>query len=290
MSNTIHPFTKRQYMVSPDFEYFHYKDHAAMEVDFHNHEFYEIYIPLSGRVTYLIEGNSYKPYPWDILLINNKELHRPVVESGQTYERIVIWVNPSFAASHSAGSTNLRMCFESPSHGGARLLRPASGMLEEIKSAVSRFEKACTGGLYGSDILKSTCLTELLVYLNAAFLETAGSGNEEDIIFNERISSIIQYINKNITEDLSLDILADKFYTSKYHLLREFKKYSGFTLHKFILQKRLLHARALLREGMSVSEACAKSGFRDYSNFVRTFRQEYGVPPRRYGYGTVQDG
>lgn len=290
MKSTIHPFTKRQYMVSPDFEYFHYRDHTSMEVNFHNHEFYEIYIPLSGKVTYLIEGNSYKPHAWDIILINNRELHRPVVESGEPYERIVIWVRPGFAASRSAGSTNLRMCFESPSHSGARLLRPGSGMLEDIKSAVNRFEKACAGGSYGSDILKSTCLTELLVHLNAAFLEAAGSGNEEDIIFNERISSIIQYINRNITEELSLDKLADKFYTSKYHLLREFKKYSGFTLHKFILQKRLLFARALLREGMSVSEACTKSGFRDYSNFIRSFRQEFGVPPRRYGSGTVQDG
>ena len=277
-------------MVSPDFEYFHYKDHTSTEVNFHNHEFYEIYIPLSGKVTYLIEGNSYKPHAWDIILINNRELHRPVVESGEPYERIVIWVRPGFAASHSAGSTNLRMCFESPSHSGARLLRPGSVTLEEIKSAVNRFEKACAGGLYGGDILKSTCLTELLVYLNAAFLEAAGSGNEEDIIFNERISSIIQYINRNITEELSLDILAEKFYTSKYHLLREFKRYSGFTLHKFILQKRLLFARALLREGMSVSDACTKSGFRDYSNFIRSFRQAFGVPPRRYGFGTVQDG
>lgn len=288
MVNTIQPFTARQYMVTPDFEYFHYKDRATMEVDFHNHEFYEIYIPLSGKVTYLIEGNSYKLHPWDIVLVNNRELHRPVIESGEIYERIVIWVNPEFAASHSLGSTNLRMCFESAAHSRSRLLRPALRLLEEIQSVVSRFEKACAGGVYGSDILKGTCLTELLVYLNTAFLETTGSSNEGDINYNEKISSIISYINKNIAEDLSLDLIAGKFYTSKYHLLREFKKYSGFTLHKFILQKRLLHARSLLREGASTFEACTKSGFRDYSNFIRSFRQAFGVPPGKYGTNSVQ--
>ena len=282
MGKTLQQFTNRQYMVTPDFEYFHYRDRSTMEVDFHNHEFYEIYVLLSGKVTYMIEGRSYKLRPWDIILVNNRELHRPVIEAGEAYERMVIWVNPQFTSAHSLEGTNLGMCFESISNNRTRLLRPAAGTLEVIKDTLSRFEKACYGDGYGSNVLKMTCLTELLVYLNSAFLEAASSDFEVDIEFDEKISSIIQYINANITHDLSLDKLSEKFYTSKYHLLREFKKHSGYTLHKYILQKRLLLARSMLREGASTSEACTKSGFSDYSNFIRSFKQAFGVPPGKY--------
>lgn len=282
MSRVIQSFTTRQYMVTPDFEYFHYRDRSTMEVDFHNHEFYEIYVLLSGKVTYMIEGRSYKLRPWDIILVNNRELHRPVISTGEAYERLVIWVNPQFVSARSLEGSNLSMCFETASHSRARLLRPAPGLLEDIKNALSRFEKACSGGSFGSNVLKITCLTELLVYLNAAFLEAAVSDFDADIEYDEKISRMIQYINANLTGDLSLDSLSERFYTSKYHLLREFKRHSGYTLHRYILQKRLLLARSLLRDGASASEACAKSGFRDYSNFIRSFRQAFGVPPGKY--------
>ncbi len=282
MNRSLQQFTTRQYMVTPDFEYFHYRDRSTMEVDFHNHEFFEIYVLLSGKVTYMIEGRSYKLRPWDIILVNNRELHRPVIEAGETYERIVIWVNPQFVSAHSLEGSNLSMCFEATSHSRTRLLRPARDLLAEMKGTFSRFEKACTGTGYGSNVLKITCLTELLVYLNTAFLESVGTDFEADIEFDEKISSIIQYINGNITRDLSLDSLSEEFFTSKYHLLREFKKHSGYTLHKYILQKRLLLARSLLRDGASTAEAYAKSGFSDYSNFIRSFKQAFGVPPGKY--------
>lgn len=51
-------FTARQYMVSPDFEFFHYKDDNNLEVEYHYHDFYEIYFFISGRVTYIVEGKS----------------------------------------------------------------------------------------------------------------------------------------------------------------------------------------------------------------------------------------
>ena len=83
MQTLIHNFTSRQYMITPNFEYFHYVDRSATEIDYHNHDFYEIYFFISGSVTYMIEGKTYKLRPGDILLIHNNELHKPVVGQGE---------------------------------------------------------------------------------------------------------------------------------------------------------------------------------------------------------------
>ena len=275
-------FTFRQHMIRGDFEYYHYRDEPSLEVEYHNHDFFEIYIFLSGKVTYVIEGKSYRLRPGDIILVNNRELHKPDIEPGQPYERIVIWVNPDFISRQSADGTNLSMCFESSSKKKYNLLRPGAEMFSVIRSIVSRLEKVCNNTGFGNSILKDVYLTELVVYLNKAYMNTFEEDIEEDIQYNEKVSNIIQYINENLGSDLSLETLSARFYMSKYHLLREFKKYVGHTLHSYIQRKRLIFAKALLKEGIQVTDVCESCGFGDYSNFIRSFKKAFGLPPKRY--------
>lgn len=275
-------FTSRQYMVTPDFEFFHYKDRSTLEVEYHNHDFNEVFFLLAGKVTYVIEGKSHRLKPGDIVLINNKELHRPIIELGEWYERMVLWINPGFLADQSAEDCSLSLCFDSSSPDRHRLLRPQSEMAASIKNTLLKFEKACSGSGYGNNLLKKIHLTELLVLINRAFLETRMEDAGIDIEYNEKVSSIIRYINGNLDDDLSLDLLSSKFYISKYHLLREFKKHAGYTIHRYIQQKRLIMAKSLLKDGMPVTEVYARCGFGDYSNFIRSFKRAFGLSPKKY--------
>lgn len=276
------PFSLRQTMITPDFEFFHYRNPSTTEVDNHNHDFYEIYILLSGRVTYMIEGRTYRLKPWDILLINHGELHRPVIETGEWYERMVIWVDPRFAAAKSTENTDLSMCFETPFHSAKRLLRPENEMLESLRNILVRFEEACCGSGFGSSVLRETYLTELLIFLNRAYLDVREPIPAEEIEYNEKISAVIRYINSHLSGGLTLDQLASRFYISKYHLLREFKKHTGYTLHRYIQHKRLAAAKACLGEGLSLTEVCAKCGFSNYSHFIRSFKEAFGISPKRF--------
>jgi AraC-like DNA-binding protein/mannose-6-phosphate isomerase-like protein (cupin superfamily) len=276
-------FDTRQFMMNPDFEMFHYKDEPNLEVEYHNHDFYEIYFFISGKVSYMIEGKFYSLKPGDIILINNKELHRPVIESGEIYERIVIWVNLGFLEKHSSEDSKLSMCFDDSSKKRYNMLRPSGKMLKYIKSIISRLGEANVVAGYGSSVLKEVYLTELIVYLNKAYMETFQEDIEVDIAYNDKVSEIINYINDNINKTLSLEVLSAKYYISKYHLLREFKKYTGYTIYNYIYKKRLLNARDLLRKGCSVTEVCQTCGFGDYSNFIRAFRKTFGISPKKFG-------
>jgi mannose-6-phosphate isomerase-like protein (cupin superfamily) len=129
MSDAKNDFVTRQYMITPDLEFFHYKHKEIIDIGYHNHDFYEIYFFISGKVTYLIEGKSYKLKPGDILLINNRELHKPIIQQGQEYERVVIWVTPNFVKQNSTKECDLSLCFESSSKNKYNLMRPHSEML-----------------------------------------------------------------------------------------------------------------------------------------------------------------
>lgn len=275
-------FEPRQYMIAQDYEFFHYRNEPDIEIDYHNHDFYEIFFFISGKVTYMIEGRSYRLRPGDILLISNKELHKPVIERGQTYERMVLWVNPDFLKRQSCESTNLASCFDDLSGNKQNLLRSDPETLSNIRSIFYKLSKVYAAEGYGIPILRNIYLTELIIFINKAYFDGNMQETETDIQYNEKVSSIMEYINNNLGDHLSLDMLSEKFYLSKYHLLREFKKHAGYTIHQYIRQKRLIQAKMLLREGYPVTEIYSVCGFGDYSNFIRSFRKAFGMSPKQY--------
>lgn len=282
MQNENRRFSPRQRMVTSSYEFFHNIDDQQLTVDYHTHDFYEIFFFVSGDVTYLVEGKSYKLRPGDIIIINNKELHRPLIEQGKVYERFVIWMNPDYLRSLSEEHTDLLLCFEENARVRYNLLRPSEEMLALLRKLLYKLENVYYKTNYGYDVLQKSIVMELFVCLNKAYLETNAEEIEGDIEYNDKISAVVSFINDNLAGDLSLNALSSEFYISKFHLLREFHKYTGFTIHQFIRQKRLIKAKAVLREGGSVKDAYIQSGFANYSNFSKSFKEEFGASPRGF--------
>ena len=73
-----------------------------------------------------------------------------------------------------------------------------------------------------------------------------------------------------------------KFYISRYYLMHRFKAVTGYTLHQYISQKRLLRAGELIRSGVPVMKAAEQAGFGDYSTFLRAFQNTFHMSPREF--------
>lgn len=268
-------------MQRPDFECFHYYDTAPLQVEFHDHQFYEVLFFLSGSVSYTIEGRTYQLRPGDILLTSQGELHKPEVHAGKAYERYVIWVQPHIINRIRHLGADLDACFRDAEEKRHHLVRPDSAALARLKHICHKMLEARDETAFGADALALSSLVEFLVYLNRAYFATPDA-IRQDITENEKINQVLTYINDHLAEDLSLDRLSRALYVSKSHLNRSFKEFTGLTLYQYIIKKRLVVARNMLLEGRPVMDACMRCGFNDYSNFLKAFKREFGKSPREF--------
>ena len=90
----------------------------------------------------------------------------------------------------------------------------------------------------------------------------------------------VAYMNEHLTEDITVDSLAEHFFTSRYYLMHSFKEQTGYTIGNYLSTKRLLFARDLISSGTAVTDACFACGFHNYSTFLRAYKKQFGKSPR----------
>lgn len=277
MTGIYNPYTARQHMIDGDFEVYRYQTPDVDEVTLHHHDFYEIYMLLRGQVDYTVENHLYNMQPGDIMLVSPLELHQARVAAGRdAYERIVLWVSIDHLKALSSAGTDLTRCFLS---GHSNLLRLPNADSAPIRRELERLSSLHSSRDYGSDLLAKNSLTRVMVELNRAAMNegTIGQWRSDQVV-----DGVVAYINDHFSEPLTLDELSERFFISKYHLLRKFDAQVGTTVHRYLLQKRLLLAKQQISGGISPSQASLNCGFGDYANFYRAFRREYGMTPRQY--------
>ena len=282
MQERVQRFDPRQEMRRPGFEIFYYRDPRPGNVEVHHHDFYEVYFFLNGQVEYWVEGRIYRLEPGDLLLINPMELHRPIVGKSGLYERIVLWVDRAWLEKFSDESASLTQCFDGALSTHTNLLRPSAGQRASVRSRLSELVQESYGdGGYAGTQYATGVLLQFMAELNRMALHTGGqepAPNEPETL----VSRVLAYVSAHYSEELSLEALAQMFYVSKYHLSHEFSRAVGVGVYRYVMLKRLQMARQMLAEGMAPGEVCTACGFRDYTNFYRAFRTEYGAGPREY--------
>jgi AraC family transcriptional regulator len=98
-----------------------------------------------------------------------------------------------------------------------------------------------------------------------------------------RVAAVARYLEENFAQPCALTDLAGLAGLSPYHFLRVFRATTGVTPHQHLLRVRLRAAAvSLARTDTPVTELALASGFDDLSNFIRSFRAEYGVAPSHY--------
>jgi AraC-like DNA-binding protein len=274
------PSNKRGYLNS-DFLLFHLKDQNTAELEPHYHEFYKIIVFISGKVTYLIEGKAYTLKPSDILFVSKNDIHKAQIDNSEIYERIVLWMSKDFLDKESSKKAPLYNCFNVTAEKKSKLMRLNLEPLNNTKSLLNKLASAYKSTDFGHDLLAKALFIQLMIYLNRYCIKDENINVEFGVNSDERINAILDFINYNLDGDLSSDTIAQSFYMSKYNLLHKFKNLTGYTLHNYILKKRLMKAKILLQEGKSVGDTCILCGFGDYSNFIRAYKNMYGRPPKK---------
>lgn len=274
-----------------NFRLFHIRDKKSKTFEFHYHDFNKIIIFLSGNVTYIIEGKTYYLKPWDILLVDHHAIHKPIIDPNTYYERIVIWVDESYMknasvlsdCTHSVTTApadispdDITACFRTASERSFNLIRLNPTLMERIKSTIGKLELALSpeqDAEFGIALLRNALFMEFMVYINQIYLGKQYEKDHTALKYDRRTEELLKYINTHLTENLSVDSLAERFYLSRYHLMHKFKEETGYTVHNYILQKRLLLTQDYVNQGMPVTKAALASGFADYSTYHRAAKK-----------------
>lgn len=256
-----------------DFRLFHINDQTKKDFSYHYHDFHKIIVFISGKVTYHIEGKAYHLKPRDILLVSQGAIHKPEIDPSVPYERYIFWIRDDLSCQE------LNTCFQKANDRSFNLVRADSALQERLKDLLPEIEQTLQNKHFGDTVLRDALFTQFMIYINRIFLRTSSSPDKKTYSSDTQVEQLLKYINRNLSENLSIDQLAERFFLSKYHMMRKFKNETGYTIHNYITSKRLLLARSLINEGTPVMKAAQMSGFNDYTTFVRSYKKQFGNAP-----------
>ena len=240
----------------------------------HSHAGYEIFLFFTGDAEYIVDEKKYPLSPGDIIIIKKQKMHRIHHLSNKEYNRLVFTIFPDFFVQNNCEELERIFLSDSPEIG--EKISSATAKSSGLYDAIMRYSEYAKALDNPYTTVTKSILIEILYLLNNI------SSFEETSVINENLSEVIHYLNNNFSENITLDILCDKFYISKYYLCHIFKQATGLTVQQYVKEKRLVKAIELRENGMPLTEAALQVGFENYSSFFRAFTKRYKTNPASY--------
>ncbi|MBY0562498.1 AraC family transcriptional regulator [Hyphomicrobium sp.] len=156
-----------------------------------------------------------------------------------------------------------------------RLAMLLAAMCEEVR------EGCPSGRLFGESISLA-----LLAYLAARYASASHVNQREASLSPAQKSCLVNYIQENLTSNISVTELAGLLQMSPSHFTRVFKAVFGVTPYRFVMRERIEGAKGMLATTkLSASQISSVYGFSSQSHFAKVFREVTGVTPKQYKVG-----
>ena len=248
--------------------------------DMHNHTNHEILIVKRGRINLFTDHAGIELTRGDIALIPMYKFHRGEILTTDEYDRIVINVTENILEDASYDQYDLNKCFKPYNDKHIHTAHLDEDELEEIDKYSAKLKENLFSNSPESPILIDAYFKLILVMINRKYRKNELSLAEDKM--PDIVKRTFNYIDKHLTEDITLKSLENEIHNNGTYISRCVKKISGLTISQYIIAKRIALACRYLREGNTANEACYRSGFNNYSNFSRTFTKQVGVSPKQF--------
>ncbi len=217
----------------------------------HNHDNYEIFLFFEGNTNYIVEEKSYTLKPYDIIVIRKNEMHRAYHNTDTKYRRFVINVLPKFFEKYYCSEYEDNFFDTSLGNKISADVVMSTG----IYDAFMRLNSYTKNLKDINSPIVPAIITEILYLIN-----NADNYIDADIK-NKSVGKIINYLNENFTDNISLDDLEKRFFLSKHYICRSFKQATGLTLNQYVMKKKMAYIRELIKNGKNISEAAFLAGY-----------------------------
>lgn len=220
----------------------------------HIHYFYEIIFFVKGSVNYTVESETYKLNEGDVVVIPPGRYHFATVDLSVPYERYVLKFPESFVPECVRSRLAKDSCFY-------QNCKKFGGMFNQLDSYIESYSDEELYSLFSYEAGK------IMIMLCHNDTSTDIGKN------NEFIKRIIDYVDANITQPITMQTLADAFMYSKSFISIEFKKYMQIPIMQYVRSKKIMAAYQMILSGAKKSEVAEKFGFETYSTFYRAYKK-----------------
>ena len=235
----------------------------------HFHDLFEFYYLKKGTATYLINDKIYNLTKGDIVVIPPNTLHKTISSNGSERERILFYLDKNFIISdlrenmtfpnepaiyHTDNDTRIKTIFDD--------------MLDEFNTLKNH-------------IYLNVLICELLILFKRANKNSSQQYQKD--CSSGIISDVLAYITANFSDALTLQKIAEHFFTNPSYLSRLFKQHTGFTFCGYLNNYRIQEANKLLSEtNKSIIEIALECGFNSSNNFCKCYKKIMQITPLTY--------
>lgn len=228
----------------------------------------EILCITAGEGVCTCDAESHAVSVGDLVIIGSNVVHAIAAEGEIHYDCLI--VDRDFCKENGLPVDFLS--FPAVIHRDGTLL----SLFDEVRRAIAKKDAP-----YPAARVRAALLSFLVPLYEGYCTLRAPEASESTAEQTHYIKEAVAYINAHLTEDITLDTIADRIGISRYYLCRQFKKYVGETVFEYLNVARCKNAHILISRGMSVSSAALSSGFTNLSYFTRTYKKYFGTLPSR---------
>lgn len=235
----------------------------------HTHEYFELIIYISGNVEYVKDDLLITPTPYSIIWFLPSQMHTARLKSSSEYERHVFYFSKDFFKFNNVNTDILNFTDKQNIFAECSDYNIVQTLLNKISYHLN--SNTNYGGL-----LTKAYITELFGIFNA---DTVGMS--EAIFLDDAMMQIKNYIDANYAMIQSTYELSEKFYCSREHLSRTFKKSFNISISDYIAKRRVLESLPLLSK-LGGAKTSYTVGFKSQSSYIRAFVKNMGCLPSEY--------
>lgn len=233
----------------------------------HSHDVFSIGAITSGQSTYLHEKTRQTISTGTVVLMNPGEVHACNPIDDQPWSYIMFYVDAQWLGrvQQACGVSGFQ-AIPAISSGDPELF---AGLLELHRMLIE-------------PTLESLAKHEAAIAFFTLMQQHLGGFDAPLKKANLKVERAAQYINEHFAQAIRLEDICQAANLSEAYLIRAFEQHYHMTPHAYLINRRIQHAQAQLREGEAIADIAQQSGFADQAHFQRVFKKHLAATPGQY--------
>lgn len=247
----------------------------------HWHEHIELLYIQSGKAGIDCNSTYIMAKPGDIIVVNSNDLHHGISLSERLFYYAII---VDLSMLHSPSVDTVETKYITPIKQNQIRFQHHLSEHSAIHQTVDQLVEEYFNKNQGYELMIKAILYQILsILLRDHVAEILTSAEQQSRMKTlERFKPVLQYIEENCHQALSVDQLASIAGISRYHFSRLFKSLTGKSLFQYIHQVRIQKADSLLHHStMTISEIAEATGFNDIYYFSRVYKKKKAISPSK---------